>query len=71
MVSIGSSVVSPVVGSGKLVVVVTTLGLEVTADVSMLVVVAGMDLVVSLMTTVEAIVGRVVTTFVGFVVDRV
>ena len=71
MVSIGSSVVSPVVGSGKLVVVVTTLGLEVTADVSMLVVVAGMDLVVSLMTTVEAIVGRVVTTFVGFVVVRV
>ena len=71
MVSIGSSVVSPVVGSGKLVVVVTTLGLEVTADVSMLFVVAGMDLVVSLMTTVEAIVGRVVTTFVGFVVVRV
>ena len=71
MVSIGSSVVSPVVGSGKLVVVVTTLGLEVTADVSMLVVVAGMDLVVSLMTSVEAIVGRVVTTFVGFVVVRV
>ena len=71
MVSIGSSVVSPVVGSGKLVVVVTTLGLEVTADVSMLVVVAGMDLVVSLMTTVEAIVGRVVTTSVGLVVVRV
>ena len=39
--------------------------------VSMLVVMAGMDVVVSAITVVEASFGPVVRTFVGFVVDRV
>ena len=63
--------VSAVVVVGKLVVVVSTVGLEVNTVVSLLVVVAGTDVVVSAMTAVEAIFGPVVTTFVGFVVDRV
>ena len=39
--------------------------------VSMLVVMAGTDVVVSAIAVVEAIFGPVVTTFVGFLVDRV
>ena len=71
VVSTGFALVSAIVGIGKLVVLVTTLGLEVTTVVSMLVLVAGTDVVVSAMTVVEAIFGPVVTTFVIFVVDRV
>ena len=45
--------------------------MEVSTVVSMLVVVAGRDVVVLAITVVEAIFGPVVTTFVDFVVDRV
>ena len=60
--------VSALVVVGKLVFVVTTVGLDVKTVVSLLVVVAGTDVVVSGITVVEAIVGPVVTTLGGFVV---
>ena len=49
--------------------VVRTVGLEVKTVVPLLVVVAGTDAVVSGITIVETIVGTVVSTFGGFVVD--
>ena len=54
-----------------LVVMITVLGLEVSTFVSLLVVVAGKEVVISARTVVEVIVGPVVTTVDGFVVDRV
>ena len=71
MVSTGFAVVPVIFGVGKLVVFVITLGLEVTTAVSMPVLVAGTDVVVSAMTVVEAIFGPVLTAFDGSVVDRV
>ena len=71
VVSTTFAVVSVVVVVGTPVVVVTTVGLEVTTVVSLLVVVAGTEVVVSRRSVVEAIVGPAVTTFCGFVVDRV
>ena len=71
VVSTGFAVVSAIVGIGKLVVLVTTLGLELTSVFSMLVSVAGTDVVVSAMTVVEDSVGPVLTTFEGFFVDKV
>ena len=54
-----------------LVVMITVLGLEVSTFASFLVVVAGKEVVISARTVVEVIVGPVVTTVDGFVVDRV
>ena len=62
--------VSAFVFVGTLVVMITAVGLEVKTVVSLLVVVAGTDVVVSGITVVD-IVGPVVTTCGGFVVDRV
>ena len=71
MVSTGLSAVSIILGVSKLVVFVITLGLEVTTVVSMSVLWAGTDVVVSAMSVVEAIFGAVLTAFDGSVVDRV
>ena len=71
MVSIGLSVVSIILCVSELVVFVITLGLEVTTVVSLPVLVAGTDMVVSAMSVVEAIFGAVLTAFDGSVVDRV
>ena len=71
LVSPGFTLVSVVVVVGTLVVVVMTMGFEVATVLSLLAMVVGTDLVVSGITLVETLVGRVVKTFVGFVVDRV
>ena len=62
VVSPGFTLVSVVVVFGTLVVVVITLGFEVTTVVSLLVVVAGIPMV-------ETVVGPAVTTSGGCVVD--
>ena len=54
-----------------LVVMITVVGSEVSTFVSLLVVVAGKEVVITGRSVVEVIVGPVVTTFGGFVVDRV
>ena len=56
---------------GILVVVVTTVGLEVTTDVTGLAVVIEIEVVVSRITVLEAFIGPVGTILVGFLVDRV
>ena len=56
---------------GTLVVVVKTVDLEVTTIVTGLVSLAGTEVVVSRITVVETVVGPVVTTLGGFVVDTV
>ena len=71
LVSPGFTLVSVVVVVGTLVVVVMTMGFEVATVLSLLAMVVGTDVVVSGITLVETLVGRVVKTFVGFVVDRV
>ena len=62
---------SRVVVVGTLVVVVMTVGFEVTTVVSLLASVAGTSVVVSGITDVEAIVGPVASTFGDSDVDRV
>ena len=54
-----------------LVVMITVVGSEVSTFVSLLVVVAGKEVVITGRSVVEVIVGPVVTTVDGFVVDRV
>ena len=56
---------------GILVVVVTTVGLEVTTDVTGLAVVAGIEVVVSPITVVDAFILPVGTTWGGLLVDIV
>ena len=56
---------------GTLVVVVITVGLEVITDVTGLAVVAGIEVVVSRITMVEAVIGAVVTTLADIGVDTV
>ena len=56
---------------GKLVVVVITLGLEVTTVVSGIVVVAGTDVMILRVSLVDAVLGSIVSTFGGFVVNTV
>ena len=67
VVSTGFLVISSLVGI--LVVVVTTGGLEVTTDVTGLAVVAGIDVVVSWITVVEAFIGPVANLLAGFDFD--
>ena len=69
VVSTGFVVLSAVVGT--LVVVVTTMGLEVTTDVTGLASVTGIEVVVSRITVVEAVIGPVANLLAGFVVDTV
>ena len=69
VVSTGLVVISAVVG--KLVVVVTTVGLKVTTDVTGLAVVAGIEVVVSPITVVDAFILPVGTTWGGLLVDIV
>ena len=65
--STGFVVISAVVGT--LVVVVTTVGLAVTTDLTGLASLAGIEEVVSRITVVDAVIGPVGTTVGGFVVD--
>ena len=69
IVSTGFVVISAVVGT--LVVVVTTVGLAVTTDLTGLASLAGIEEVVSRITVVEAVIGPVGTTVGGFVVDTI
>ena len=69
MVSTSFTRVSRVVVVGTLVVVVMTVGFDATRVVSLLVVVAGKDLVVSGINLAETVVGPAVTTSGGCVVD--
>ena len=69
VVSTGFVVLSAVVGT--LVVVVTTMGLEVTTDVTGLASVTGIEVVVSRITVVEAVIGPVAKLLAGLVVDTV
>ena len=71
VVSAGFAVVSAVDVVGKLVVVVITLGLEVTTVVSGIVVVAGTDVMILRVSLVDAVLGSIVSTFGGFVVNTV
>ena len=71
VVSAGFDVVSAVDVVGKLVVVVITLGLEVTTVVSGIVVVAGTDVMILRVSLVDAVLGSIVSTFGGFVVNTV
>ena len=63
--------VSAVVSVGTLVVVVTTLGREVTTVVSVLVVVAGTDVMVLRLAVFKNALGSVVSTIVGCVGNTV
>ena len=67
IVSTGFVIISAVVGT--LVVVVTTVGLEVTTVVTGLVSVAGREVVVSRITVVEAFIGSVANLLAGFDFD--
>ena len=67
LVSTGFAVVSAVDVVSKLVVVVITLGLEVTTAVSGIVVVAGTDVMILRVSLVDAVLGSIVSTFGGFV----
>ena len=71
VVSTGSAVVPAVDVVGKLVVVVKTLGLEVTTVVSGIVVVAGTDVMILRVSLVDAVLGSIVSTFGGFVGNTV
>ena len=71
VVSAGFAVVSAVDVVGKLVVVVITLGLEVTTVVSGIVVVAGTDVMILRVSLVDAVLGSIVSTFGGFVGNTV
>ena len=68
-VSTGFVVISAVVGT--VLVVVTTVGLAVRTDVTGLALVAGIEVVVSRITVVAAVIGAVVVTLACFIVDTV